>query len=103
MSKQDIIREGIDRIICEAIDPEIPYEEQSAPLLDWSWSYMQKILRYLHSEGVVIKADRDEKDPCDCCEFNDEDLLCRGTCFEKTQYVDRIGLVAVEPLIKEEK
>ncbi len=59
MTKQEKIREGIDRIVCEAHDPKIPYEEQSAPLLDWSWNVTWNILHYLDSQGVVIKVEKE--------------------------------------------
>ena len=57
------------------------------------------VMEWLNAR-VVIKVEREEKDPCDCCEFNDEDLLCHGVCLEKTQYEARAGYEAVEPLIK---
>jgi len=44
------IREEIDRIICRREDPEIPYEEQSAPMLDWSWSVTNQIISLLKAE-----------------------------------------------------
>ncbi len=49
----------LDKLLCEFIDPDIPYEEQSAPLLDASWSYGQKILAKLKAMGYV-KWDREK-------------------------------------------
>lgn len=31
--------EKIDRLLCEFADPDIAYEDQSAPMLDSSWAY----------------------------------------------------------------
>ncbi len=71
MNKQEEIREGVARNI-------------AGPLLDWELTLKiaDQVLQYLHSQGVVIKVERE--------------------IYEGYQEAVRAGYVAVEPLIEEE-
>ena len=85
MTKQEEIREGMENVIRG-------YEGAER----WSGVITDGLLGYLHSQGVVIKVDRELPD-----------MPCYSHTREKTAYsrsqedMLNAGYVAVEPLIKE--
>jgi len=102
MTKQEEIREGLEQILI----PEAT----------------QEVLLYLHSQGVVIKVDRELpetadwiKCPCDDCTaehklIDEWGYFCDLACGKRSYWIARCrghqemlgaGYVAVEPLIGE--
>ena len=94
MTKQEEIREGV-------------YKQIRSDVVGHSrTSYLAEgIINYLHSQGVVIKVDR-ELPKCECCKgagliggsgINDCCPECNGT---GKMYC--VGFVAIEPLVKDD-
>ena len=97
MNEQVEIRKGVENIVQEYSGFEIP-----------EWQLTEEIMTYLHSQGVVIKVDR-ELPPVgwfwkNCKQQRNKPAkICLECPFVdyKTGKI-KAGYVAVEPLIKEE-
>jgi len=85
MIKQEEVREGIEEILK---DHFFPYT-----------SATEEIIEYLHSQGVVIKVDRELPKRTWYKDWGGES----GEDSYKLALEDMAGYVAVEPLIKEQK
>lgn len=101
--KQEEIREGIKNFVSTITEGG----EDGAELRedDWDGSWADSILKYLHSQGVVLKVDKElPKNPHG---FTDrERRLHLYECCESCHKAEResmlkAGYVAIEPLIKE--
>ena len=100
MTKQKEIREGMRNIL-------IDFANRKKSLLDAEdLTYLLSNLReYLHSQGVVIKVDRELPDcDVDCNVYATECDKCEyGHAYHRAQReLGEAGYVAVEPLIEEE-
>jgi len=96
MTKQEEIKEGINRIIAVSqSDGCFGYTKESDANFMSQYAYIAKeIVCYLHSQGVVIKVDRE-------LDFDAVPILSPNG---KPIVVDLPSeVVAVEPLIKEKK
>ena len=106
MTKQEEIREGVTILIEEETTfIEGEYSPLAGPItsdtreLDCEPSYLaSKILSYLHSQGVVIKVERElpikiagQENISYCAGYHD-------ACHQRL----KAGYVAVEPLVKDE-
>lgn len=91
MDKQEEIREGMENSI-----RDIGY------YLGWQEDATEAVLKYLHSQGVVIKVDKELPNaPVPCPEpIPNDTYYYRG--YEQAK-VDMAGYVATEPLIEEVK
>jgi len=96
MNKQEEIREGIKANILVAIKWAVS-EGMTDPYLDL---HVDKVLKLLHSQGVVIKVDRELPDYEDLHDCYDGKLTSPEQ-FKHDIQMDMLkaGYVAVEPLI----
>ncbi len=88
MATREEIREGIFKVL-------FPYSNADHYTGDGT---VQKVLDYLHSEGVVIKVDRELPEDLDVWKETR-----RGGYFIGSEALEEAGYVAVEPLIEEVK
>ena len=109
MTKQEEIREGVAGIdFCWNLCGERAYEcnmQATCPALlgrgkERSLRKVDHILAYLHSQGVVIKVDRDS---AYCRIPIDKVPLSGNGAHVEVSELAKAGYVAVEPLIKEGK
>ncbi len=92
MTKQEEIREGIESLFkgsMSAIIHDFQFHELTS---DWRKEFTNRVLKYLHSQGVVIKVDKE-------LPFLWDGYTMDGYIRELIE----AGYVAVEPLIKESK
>lgn len=115
MTKQEKIREGMAMIVYNKdldSQPAIPFNKQSDEIRGVWLEYADEILSYLHSQGVVIKTDREmpvlQKDNIKLSKFKeiiDKTIVDAGTtnpCVEfwvgNHEYeLDKIGQFSVLP------
>ena len=105
MTKQEEIRQGI-KVIFDRLQLNNPDELSSAVWKAIRDDLIKEILSYLHSQGVVLKVDRElpifaKVLPLDrYTEFNNG--YVKGQEFERDRAL-KAGYVVVEPLIEEGK
>ncbi len=92
MTKQEEIREGIDRIIQH-------WNPCASTSTDWTplhggLTVGQDLVNYLHSQGVVIKVDRELPEPVGV------EILVGAIIHATQQDMLKAGYVAVEPLVR---
>ena len=99
MSKREEMRLGLEKITTKAYDRyKVLLETGELRGFRTDYELAHDILGYLHSQGVVIKVDRElpsSGDKLIGCEF------CYHLREDKQAQLDRAGYVVVEPLVKE--
>lgn len=110
MTKQEEIREGMAKklCLCDALDWEQLPESGYANSKDRAYyrRLAASILQDLHSQGCVLKVDRElPKNPFHELELVDDVYIHRSRKIHRAaqQYMLNAGYVAVEPLIEEKK
>lgn len=107
-TKQDIIREGIKAILTSDFNVSVVAEGHALDSSDFpkafdkAWSNrVDTIFSYLHSQGVVIKVEKELPFPMCTVRMNDPRYQ-DGAMIHAQKLMLEAGYVAVEPLIKEE-
>ena len=95
MTKREEIREGVAQLVVEVGKPN-----------RHSYAVADGMIRYLHSQGVVIKVERELPEYAPFPERNPKPI--EGAAFLLGMDIGRedmlgVGYVAIEPLIKESK
>ena len=101
MSKQSDIREGIQDLMdnCwEQCNPDYPKLITFRPM-----KFLNELMPFLHSQGVVIKVDRElpKAFVASWFQWNGEDIL-EDVSTDTQTALDKAGYEAVEPLIEVE-
>lgn len=100
MTKQEEIREGIGKIVSDTVKlHSIRAGNQAVFVYTGDKPLQDLILEYLHSQGVVIKVDKEFPESLTVYGYGEEKYLRMVS----PQELKEAGYVAVEPLIKEVK
>ena len=97
MTKQDIIREGIANTQMGWAPEASSYAV--LPTKE-AYQYTDNIIEFLHSQGVVIKVDRELPDEFAISDFGGGLGMESIPLFDKNG-IEEAGYVAVEPLVKD--